>query len=71
MQAVNFSIQIFGGTKNILSQALATWKEHAEVEETRQEANARIDEQLCREHDERERRRRSPRHNCRALRHFW
>jgi hypothetical protein len=57
-KAVDFLIQTFGGTKNFLPHALAAWKGHAEAEEVRREADARTDEQLRRERDERERRRR-------------
>jgi hypothetical protein len=57
-KTVDFPIQTFGGTKNFLPQALAAWEGRAGVEEARREAAARIDEQLHRERDERERRRR-------------
>jgi hypothetical protein len=57
-KAVDFPIQTFGGTKNFLPQALAAWEGRAQTEEARREADARTDEQLRRERDERERRRR-------------
>jgi hypothetical protein len=57
-RAVDFPIQKFGGTRNFLPQALAAWDTRAEVEEARRETGARVDEQLRREGDERDRRRR-------------
>ena len=57
-KAVDFPMQTFGGTKNFLPQALAAWEGCAEVEEVRREADARTDEQLRREHEQRDRRRR-------------
>jgi hypothetical protein len=57
-KAVDFPIQTFGGTKNFLPQALAVWEARAEAEEVRREANARTDEQLRREGEERDRKRR-------------
>src|SRR5262245_48535749 len=57
-KAVNFPIQTFGGTKTFVPQALAAWEGHVEAEEARREAEARVDGQLRREHEERERRRR-------------
>jgi Asp-tRNA(Asn)/Glu-tRNA(Gln) amidotransferase A subunit family amidase len=51
-------MQTFGGTKNFLPHALATWEGRAEAEEARHEADARTDEQRRRERDEEERRRR-------------
>jgi hypothetical protein len=57
-KAVDFPIQTFGGTKNFLPQALAVWEARAEAEEVRREADARTDEQLRREGEERDRKRR-------------
>jgi hypothetical protein len=57
-KAVDFPIQMFGGTKNFLPHALAAWAHHAETEDAKREADTRVDEQLCREREERERRRR-------------
>jgi phosphoglycolate phosphatase-like HAD superfamily hydrolase len=57
-KAVDFPMQTFGGTKNFLPHALATWEGRAEAEEVRYEADARTDEQRRRERDEEERRRR-------------
>jgi hypothetical protein len=57
-KAVDFLIQTFGGTKNVLPQALAAWEGRAEAEEARREADARTDKQRRREREERERRRR-------------
>jgi hypothetical protein len=57
-KAVDFPMQTFGGTKNFLPHALATWEGRAEAEEARHEADARTDEQRRRERDEEERRRR-------------
>jgi hypothetical protein len=56
-KAVGFPMQTFGGTKNFLPQALAAWEGRAEAEEARREADARIDAQLHREREARERRR--------------
>jgi plasmid replication initiation protein len=57
-KAAAFPMQMFGGTKNFLPQALAAWEGRAEAEEAGREADARADEQRRRERDERERRRR-------------
>jgi Replication initiator protein A len=57
-KAVDFPIQTFGGTKTFLPQALAAWENRAGAEEAKREEEARVDEQLRRERDERERRRR-------------
>ena len=57
-KAVDFPIQMFGGTKSFLPQALAVWERGAETDEVKREAEARVDDQLRRERDERERRRR-------------
>jgi hypothetical protein len=57
-KAADFPIQTFGGTKNVLPQALAAWAHHAEAENATREADARVDAQLRRECEERERRRR-------------
>jgi hypothetical protein len=50
--------QTFGGTRNFLPQALAAWDKHAEGENATREAEARAGEQVRRECEERERRRR-------------
>jgi hypothetical protein len=55
---VDFSMQMFGGTKNFLPHALAAWEGHADTDAARREADARVDEQRHRERDERERRQR-------------
>jgi hypothetical protein len=57
-KAVDFPIQTFGGTKNVLPHALATWEGRAEAEEARRKADTRVDEWFRREREERERRRR-------------
>jgi plasmid replication initiation protein len=57
-KAVDFPMQTFGGTKNFLPHALATWEERAEAEEAKREADARSDEQRRREREEQARRRR-------------
>ncbi len=57
-RAVDFPIQTFGGTRNFLPQALAAWERCTEVEEARRKEEARVAEQLRRERDEGERRRR-------------
>jgi hypothetical protein len=57
-KAVDFPIQTFGGTKNFLPQALAVWEGRVQADEAKRETDARVDEQLRREHEERERRRR-------------
>jgi len=53
---MDFPIQMFGGTKNFLPQALTAWERGAEADEAKREEDIRVDEQLCRERDERERR---------------
>ena len=57
-KAVDFPMQTFGGTKNVVPHALAVWEGRVEVEEARREADARASEQRRREREARERRRR-------------
>jgi replication initiator protein A len=57
-KAVDFPMQTFGGTRNFLPQALAAWEKQAEIEEATREAESRASEQLRREQEERDRRRR-------------
>jgi hypothetical protein len=55
-KAVDFPIQMFGGTKNFLPQALAAWEGHDEAEQAKREADVRADAQHRREREEQERR---------------
>jgi hypothetical protein len=57
-KAVDFPMQMFGGTKNFLPQALAAWDKAVNSEEATQEAEARADEQFRLEQEERDRRQR-------------
>jgi hypothetical protein len=57
-KAVDFPMQTFGGTRNFLPQALVAWERGAETDEAKREADARVNEQLRREQDEREQRQR-------------
>jgi hypothetical protein len=56
-KAVDFPIQMFGGTKHFLPHALAAWENHANAEDAKGQVDRRADEQLRHDHDERERRR--------------
>jgi hypothetical protein len=57
-KVVDFPIQTFGGTKTFLPHALAAWEGRAEAEQAKQDAEARVDEQLRQEREEQDRRRR-------------
>jgi hypothetical protein len=75
-KTADFPIQTFGGTKNFLPQALAAWDKHSMAEKAAREAEAKAGEQLSREREERDHRRRLaeiratlPEEKLEALRH--